>query len=146
MCPLIVLYLFVDLYALSLHGIDLPRFWMLRETGYFSIHCLTKHPCPKVCVLSLFFTFFVDLYALSLHGIDLPQFWMLRETGYFSNHWSSVKQFLLLWGTSVTCLYLNFQCLLVSTIFITQHGMSAIYWYSIGVWHRSGELHAGRAV
>jgi hypothetical protein len=40
---------------------------------------------------------------------------MLRETGYFSIHWSSVKQFLFLRGTSVTCLCLSFQCLLVST-------------------------------
>jgi len=35
MCPLIVFTFFVDLYALSLHGIDLPQFGMLRETGYF---------------------------------------------------------------------------------------------------------------
>ncbi len=33
--PLIILYLFMDLYALSLHGIDLPHFEKLRETGSF---------------------------------------------------------------------------------------------------------------
>ena len=68
-----------------------------------------------MCPLIVFYLF-VDLYALSLHGVDLPQFWMLRETGYFSIHWSSVKQFLLFQGTSVTCLCLSFQCLLVSII------------------------------
>ncbi len=89
-------------------------------------NCLTNTPVLKVCFPLIILYLFVDCCALSLPGVDLPQFSMLRETGYFF-HSLSVKQFLLLRGTSVTCLCLSFQCLLVSTICLTQHGMSAIH-------------------